>query len=644
MSILPVQLSRVTDLLSSSVADQSINATQQQLIQIQNELSTGLQVTQPSDNPGAASTILALNRSLSLNQEYSSNASTAQTQLGVVSSTLTGLENLLVQAQGIASNDVNTGVNQSQLTADAQVVNSLISEAQGYANTQSDGVYLFGGQNSTQQPYTNAGGGVQYVGSNSVLETQADNGLLLPTEVSGQSVFGGTSDEVVGTADLTPDVTDQTQLSSLGGATNQGVSLGSFQLSNGTSSATIDLSSAQTLGDVVTAINAAGVGGITASLGTNGIDLSGTSGDNITVTDTGGSNTAEELGIATSASGAGAGNSVTGTALNPQVTEFTPLSDLRGGAGIDPTGFILTSNGVSKTISIPSGGDVQSLLNEINGSGLGVVASINSAGNGINVQSNVQGVTMTIGEDGGTTATDLGIRSFSPSTELSSLNNGQGVGTAVAGSNGDFTITAADGSSFNVSIAGAQTVQDVIGDINSAATTAGVNVSASFATTGNGIVLSDGTTGSGTLSVAAINASPAAADLGLTNPASGNTITGSDVNGVQTSGIFSDLQALATALTNGDTAGITAAAQKLQTDATNVSQANGVAGATSDEYQNISSQLQDQNTATQTFLSNVQDANMTTAISQFQTLQTALEAALETTATSQSLTLLNFLT
>jgi flagellar hook-associated protein 3 FlgL len=288
---------------------------------------------------------------------------------------------------------------------------------------------------------------------------------------------------------------------------------------------------------------------------------------------------------------------------------------------------------------------VQDLLNEINSAGLGVTAQINTSGTGINVLNSVQGTTLTIGENGGSTATELGIRSFSPASTLAELNNGQGVGTAAPGSTGDFNVTDTNGTTFSVSIAGATTVQDVLNDINSAATAAGSSVVAGFATIENGISLTDSSGGSGTLSVAPENDSTAAADLGLTSPTSStsSSITGSDVDGVQSSGVFSDLQALASALNTGNVGGITEAATNLQNDYTNVTNVQGVTGAKVDELQSRSSQLTSENIATQTFLSSVQDTNMTAAISQFQTLQTAMQAALLTTAQSQSLSLLNFL-
>jgi flagellin-like hook-associated protein FlgL len=54
MSTISSQIIRVSNLLQTAASTQAIDQTQQQLLQIQNELSTGKQVNQPSDNPSAA--------------------------------------------------------------------------------------------------------------------------------------------------------------------------------------------------------------------------------------------------------------------------------------------------------------------------------------------------------------------------------------------------------------------------------------------------------------------------------------------------------------------------------------------------------------------------------------------------------------
>ena len=134
-------------------------------------------------------------------------------------------------------------------------------------------------------------------------------------------------------------------------------------------------------------------------------------------------------------------------------------------------------------------------------------------------------------------------------TSLSSLNDGAGVGT-VAGM-ADFRITARDGTSFDVSLDGSETIADVLDAINTAASTAGVNFTASLATTGNGIRLVDGTGGSGLLQVSRLNASSAVDDLGLLGHESdgASELISSDVATVRTNSVFTALYELYDALT-----------------------------------------------------------------------------------------------
>src|SRR3954465_384913 len=202
---------------------------------------------------------------------------------------------------------------------------------------------------------------------------------------------------------------------------------------------------------------------------------------------------------------------------------------------------------------------------------------------------------MRIGENGGTTAADLGIRSYSPATSLADLNDGKGVRT-VAGN--DLTITASNGASFGVDLSAAPTdVQGVIAAINAAAGAAGVNVVADFTTSGNGIRLTDNTGGGTAFTIGPTNYSNAVADLGFAAGASGNVITAADVAPVRSKGLFSDLGKLRDALQSNDQTGITAAAEGLAGDFDRVSRMRGETGARVQEMESRQSRIEDQNVA-----------------------------------------------
>src|SRR5271156_3722449 len=127
MTIQPLPLARVSDLLMSQNTVGQLTSTQNQLLQVETQISTGQLFSQPSQDLGPASITMQLQRTLSQSQTYLGNITNAQSQLGVVDDSLSDLTNLIQQAQTIASADVNSDVTSSQRQADAQIVDTLYS-------------------------------------------------------------------------------------------------------------------------------------------------------------------------------------------------------------------------------------------------------------------------------------------------------------------------------------------------------------------------------------------------------------------------------------------------------------------------------------------------------------------------------------
>ncbi|HEX5444183.1 MAG TPA: flagellin, partial [Pirellulales bacterium] len=207
------------------------------------------------------------------------------------------------------------------------------------------------------------------------------------------------------------------------------------------------------------------------------------------------------------------------------VTDPAATGTLAGGSGValdQTSGIQIVNGGKTYNISFTGANTVEDLLNDINGAGASVFAQINQTGNGINIQSRLSGSDFSIGENGGQTATQLGVRTYNVDTPLADLNYGKGVRHApllspTGGDGGDFTITRKDGVQFTVDISSAKTVGDVVNLINTNATNlaSGIPVKAQLDTVGNGIELVDDDPGTTPLAVTTTNASLAAQDLGL---------------------------------------------------------------------------------------------------------------------------------
>ncbi len=189
-------------------------------------------------------------------------------------------------------------------------------------------------------------------------------------------------------------------------------------------SATIDLSSAQTLDEVLASINAASGISVTASVNKTGngftiTDSSGGFGDLVIADDADGLTTATKLQI----EGSFSANIANSEPLNLQsVSRNTKLSDFRGGV---PKGSFLISdtNGATSAINLTVLGaeTIGDVLDAINSLAIGVSAEINDEGNGIKLVDTAGGSgAITVAEAGnGLAAKGLGL--VGTSTEVNGV-------------------------------------------------------------------------------------------------------------------------------------------------------------------------------------------------------------------------------
>jgi len=231
----------------------------------------------------------------------------------------------------------------------------------------------------------------------------------------------------------------------------------------------------------------------------------------------------------------------------------TQLNQLNGGNGTTRGKIRITDrSGASTTVDLSRALTVNDVLDQINSAdGINVIAT--AAGDGLVLTDNTgsTSATLSVAEvSGGTTAASLGlnvaavddvltgsgINTIGNATTLTSLNDGNGV--SINNAQNDLAITTRDGNTFNVNLADATTIGDVIDAIETAS--AG---SVTVATSGGSLELTDNTAGGSTFSIAALNSSKAAADLGIltSDGDADGVITGSRVRAGLNSRLLSNL-------------------------------------------------------------------------------------------------------
>jgi len=630
-AIYPVASMRVSDLLLQKRLLSQFQYDDAELIRLQDQVSTGYRLSVPSQDAPAAIRAVALQRILEQKEMAQANLSTSESYVGATENALSGISELLINIRAEALAAVDTTNSKEQRDMLALESRRAIEGLADIGNRQFRGRYLFAGSTTTVQPFELEGSYVIYRGNENDLESYADVGFLIDTNVTGDDVFGAISPEARGSEDLAPVLTLTTRLSDLRGGL--GVNQGSVVISDGASTKTIDLSAAETIEDVIALIEADPPTGRTVSVrvshhGLN-LDIDDAGGGNLTVREVAGGTTAAELGIKNT-SGTGVAP-IEGTDLNPRLLPTTRLADilgvrsravlnstspnndllieaaengadlnqvqvryvanmaagdqafvrydalgrtldidispgtttantvvtalndsglvtarlddkvdasndgsgvvefgatatLSGGSGVlfdQNSGLQIFSKGTTYTVSFQGAETVEDLLNILNTSEADLLATINDTGTGIDVRSRVSGSNFAIGENGGTTASELGIRTFTSDTLLDDLNFGRGVDTS---DGADFVIQRRDGLTLAVDIASATTVGEVVDLINNHAQNRGNAVVARLAEFGNGIQIYDeNAAGTDDLMVTR-GSSFAARDLGLV-PERGNEAT-----------------------------------------------------------------------------------------------------------------------
>lgn len=682
MSTIPPGLSRVPNSMTSRLAFTNITRANLGLLNVQEQLSSGFAVNRVSDDPVKASLIGALDDRLERNAQRKNNVAHAQSALGDLDNTLGEVNSIALDAKDIASTMVNSTYSSSDRAAQATIVDQLISGMLAQGNRKSVAGYMFGGSQPGRQPFTEFRGGVRFMNSGSGINTDLDIARNVPITLSPDNPVGSASARVRGDVDLDPDLTGATRLANLGGARNLGVAAGSVEFSfNGGARVQVDLSHADSVQDIATQLEAAihqyeTANGVTV-LGPGGVSFSGehltldvAGAGTVQFFDTGSGTAARDLGLATDVGFTFTSAAPAGLDLAPKIAWDTPIASLAGLSG--PLGQIRVRNaGAVAVVDLSTATTLEDVKNAIEAAAPGTRVELNSSGNGIDVLTEVSGgrtLALSVEEvSGGTTATDLGIRTYSGTTRLADLNDGRGVGivdgvvdpttgTATAALNSDFTITLGNAASTVITIdltpADISDVQTMIAAVNaqiatqlSAAGLAPGDLSLGLAANGNGLVLTQNAAFPGSISVAQLNNSSALSDLGLsTGTASGATFTGTDTATIRPDNLFTHLMDLRDSLRANSTSGIAIAGQNIDASIDRLTEVRGLVGGYAKRVDFAQRVIEDQTTMDTSIRSNLRDTDFTEAAMRLGQLQTQLQAGYQVSGLLLGKSLLDFLT
>lgn len=195
---------RVTSNMMSNQLMMNINRNAKQLNDTQLQMSTGMKINKPSDDPVGITYALRYRTELSSNAEYQSNVDSAISWLDY-SDTVVSQTNEVLQRMRELTVTASSGTNpQSALESIRLEVNQLKEQFIDIGNSQLNGKYVFNGENYNQKPYDFAKNAENVSDTTGFTKDMIDtgnvnyavgSGIQLAINVSGNDVMGSADDK-----------------------------------------------------------------------------------------------------------------------------------------------------------------------------------------------------------------------------------------------------------------------------------------------------------------------------------------------------------------------------------------------------------------------------------------------------------------
>ncbi len=651
MPLLPVSTVRTSTPLAAQRSLFQLNADQVALQRDFDQLSTGRRVLRQSDDPTAAGRAINLQQGIERGNQLVRNANSTSAFYQSADSALDRITASLTEARGVTVEAAQNILSEDERTALAASIRQTLNTVLSAGNSMFSNHQMLGGILNSGQAYESNIDGVLFGGNQAVGRADLGAGKATAINVTGNDALGAFSTVINGDP-LDAALDRNTRLVDM--KSGDGVNPGVIRISDGSKWQDVDLSNASSVGDIQDVIEQLDFDGrtLTVTISSDAIQLEYTDGlpGTLAIDNSAGSTLATDLRIANPL-GLNA-PPIVGDRLAPRVTVNTEISGLAFGAGIDLSAGIQISQGERVfTVDLSEAKTIGEVLIAINRSGADVRAELNENDGQIDIRSLLSGVDYSIGENGGSAAQQLGIRSSNAATLLDDLNLGRGIETNANGV--DFVITRPDGVELGIELGNAETIADVIDLIvNHPLNQDSRRVLVGLNDFGNGLQLKS-PPGIGQLRVSQLGTSNAGVALGLIPEGESEsvgqidgsvaTLVGRDYRPREAGGTFDTLLRLEKAVRENDIPEITRLQTRLDDDLNRASQTRGRVGVMAQSADALKTAVEDNIVVLTSQKSEEIDADLATVISQLTQRQTTIEASMRLIGQISQLTVLNFL-
>lgn len=180
-----------------------ISRLQTEQSELQQQIASGKRILTPSDDPLAASRVLEISHSQSVNTQHADNRRVANTHLTGLDISLDSITELLLSTRTTLVGNAGT-ISTAQRSTLSINLSSSLKTLVGYANTKdATGHYMYAGFQDKTVPFTATAGGATYNGDSNQRLLQVDAQRQMAINAPGDSVFlAGGNDVFAAYSDL----------------------------------------------------------------------------------------------------------------------------------------------------------------------------------------------------------------------------------------------------------------------------------------------------------------------------------------------------------------------------------------------------------------------------------------------------------
>jgi flagellar hook-associated protein 3 FlgL len=180
---------RIADKMQYEQVKTNVGKNRSQMSELQNQAATQKRVTKPSDDPLAASRVLANRIDLQGNRQFSKSLNYAKSFLEYTDQSLGDLSEVMMRAKELAISQSNdAGANEESRRAVAIEVEQLYNQMVNIGNRKLGDRFIFGGYRTQNAPFTPQG---EYHGDPGEMNIHIDKEAFLAMNVPGGRVFLG---------------------------------------------------------------------------------------------------------------------------------------------------------------------------------------------------------------------------------------------------------------------------------------------------------------------------------------------------------------------------------------------------------------------------------------------------------------------